>query len=395
MYSRFAAAVLAANALLFSGGVSIRPAEAQEPPVLAAQSLPADDAAASATGPRPGAAAGREWVFAPIPTYDPSQGWGLQLIVEYLIGASELSQQKSTEDESARTQTSVLALGGFYTQHDSGGAFAAYSGHLAGDRWRPALALGSVRVNYDFYGVGTALADIGLHIPVTQRVDFGLAQLSVRTWKSLYAGVRATAAKLDIAVQPPEGSPVSLPAFDKNVHSNSAGPMLQWDTRDNQFFPRAGSLIEARAMFTGGDFGYETYSAAWNDYFSLKTRDTVLAARAWITATGGDVPFYALPQFGMHSDLRGYQTGKFRDRSLVALQAEYRRMLGERWGLAVFAGAGEVAPALTRLNTDDILPSAGAGARWRLARTHPINLRLDYAYGKDGGTLYLSVGEAF
>jgi hypothetical protein len=46
-------------------------------------------------------------------------------------------------------------------------------------------------------------------------------------------------------------------------------------------------------------------------------------------------------------------------------------------------------------NTGDIVAAAGVGVRYRLSKQTPVNYRIDYAYGKDGGNLYFSVGEAF
>jgi hypothetical protein len=39
-------------------------------------------------------------------------------------------------------------------------------------------------------------------------------------------------------------------------------------------------------------------------------------------------------------------------------------------------------------------PAGGAGLRFQLTRKYPMHLRLDYAWGRDGGLLYFSVGEA-
>jgi hypothetical protein len=92
---------------------------------------------------------------------------------------------------------------------------------------------------------------------------------------------------------------------------------------------------------------------------------------------------------------RTIRGGKYRDETLIAVQAEYRHRLGERWGFVGFAGVGEVAPSLGKLNADDILASGGVGLRFRLAKSNPVNLRVDGAYGNDGAAVYLAVGEAF
>jgi len=80
---------------------------------------------------------------------------------------------------------------------------------------------------------------------------------------------------------------------------------------------------------------------------------------------------------------------------MIATQGEYRQRIAGQWGFVVFAGIGEVARSPGDLRADDLLWSAGAGLRYQLAKGHPVNLRLDLACGKDGGALYIGVGEAF
>jgi len=121
----------------------------------------------------------------------------------------------------------------------------------------------------------------------------------------------------------------------------------------------------------------------------------VLALRAYGRFTAGRVPFFDLCLFGAGSDLRGYTAGQYRDRMMLAAQAEYRLELPKRFGLVAFAGVGEVAPSLGEFNTKDLLPSAGGGLRYTIATKNHVNLRLDYAVGKDSTALYFGVGEAF
>jgi hypothetical protein len=97
----------------------------------------------------------------------------------------------------------------------------------------------------------------------------------------------------------------------------------------------------------------------------------------------------------MHSDLRGYQGGRYRDRLMFAVQSEYRKTLGSRLGFVLFGGLGEVADKWDSFNTDDLLPAGGAGIRFNLSKKQRINLRADFAYGQNGWSWNFSVGEAF
>ena len=127
----------------------------------------------------------------------------------------------------------------------------------------------------------------------------------------------------------------------------------------------------------------------------MLSRNTVIAGRVSYCGVSTGGPFYDLCLYGMSSDLRGYETGRYRDRGFWAAQAELRQHLGGRWGAVVFAGVGESMPTPTDFGDGKFLPAAGAGIRWRPSAETSINMRLDAAWGKDGKAVYLSIGEAF
>lgn len=62
---------------------------------------------------------------------------------------------------------------------------------------------------------------------------------------------------------------------------------------------------------------------------------------------------------------------------------------------ALFGGVGEVAADGGSFNTKDLLPGGGLGVRLNLSKQRRINLRLDLAYSKTGGSWSMGVGEAF
>jgi outer membrane translocation and assembly module TamA len=80
---------------------------------------------------------------------------------------------------------------------------------------------------------------------------------------------------------------------------------------------------------------------------------------------------------------------------MLTAQAEYRLEVWKKIGLVVFGGAGEVAESFGKLTGDGILPSGGAGLRYRLTDDNHVNLRVDYAWGKNSSALYVSIAEAF
>jgi hypothetical protein len=97
----------------------------------------------------------------------------------------------------------------------------------------------------------------------------------------------------------------------------------------------------------------------------------------------------------MQDELRGYTAGRYIDRKMIATQAEYRLALPWRLGVAVFGGLGEVGPKFSQFDLDNILLSGGVGPRFMLSSKYHLNLRADFAWGKNEHTFSMGVGESF
>ena len=70
-------------------------------------------------------------------------------------------------------------------------------------------------------------------------------------------------------------------------------------------------------------------------------------------------------------------------------------MLSKRWGLAAFAGGGQITESLTGTRDHDIVPSYGGGVRFTVQREQRIVMRLDYGRSSGSDAWYLAVGQAF
>ena len=95
--------------------------------------------------------------------------------------------------------------------------------------------------------------------------------------------------------------------------------------------------------------------------------------------------------------LRGYFAGRYRDRDLLAFQAEYRAPVWWRIGVVAFGAIGQVQHDLNGFRSDQFHPSLGAGLRFALSPQEELNIRADFGRGFDvnSGGFYLSFGEAF
>ena len=80
---------------------------------------------------------------------------------------------------------------------------------------------------------------------------------------------------------------------------------------------------------------------------------------------------------------------------MLAAQAEWRSELWWRLGATAFFGEGLVAPDFGSFKWDGLLPGGGVGLRFTVATQNHVNLRVDYAWGKNSSALYMGVAEAF
>jgi hemolysin activation/secretion protein len=135
-------------------------------------------------------------------------------------------------------------------------------------------------------------------------------------------------------------------------------------------------------------------TASWNRYWPY-SNSLVLAARVSSCSVGGAVPFTNLCMYGMSNDLRGYTTGQYRDRAMLAAQGEARWRFAPRWGAVAFAGLGAIGPSFSELPQQKILPSIGAGLRWQASKEYKVNVSVDVAFTQKDHAVYLYVGEAF
>jgi len=97
--------------------------------------------------------------------------------------------------------------------------------------------------------------------------------------------------------------------------------------------------------------------------------------------------------------MRGYYTGRYRDRNLIAGQAELRYRIWQRFGVVGFLGTGEVANK--SFSAAALKPDYGGGLRYFFDIEKGLSLRADYGIGeKPAGEsresgFYLALGEAF
>ncbi|MDH3849106.1 MAG: BamA/TamA family outer membrane protein [Gammaproteobacteria bacterium] len=325
-------------------------------------------------------------VIAPIPGRSPQVGWTLALGGGYFLGS---------KDEDSDVAPSILGGFGWYAENGSYAFGAGGNLHLLDDDLRVKFGAGYMDVRYRYYGRGSDQNNMGIYLDILQEAPMYFGSASYRVWKKLYVGLGYVAGNVDTRAEIviPDG----LLADPRSLDIGAITIPITVDTRDHEQFPRRGWLMEGRTMLyrkdVGSDFDAETYKVSLNRYIPVREND-VLAFRGYFRTTGGNAPFFILSTFGGSSDLRGYPSGRYRDKAMYALQGEYRWAMNDRWIFTGFAGFGEVAPDFGSFG-GDYLPAAGVGARFVMSQKHRVSLSFDVAQGKDGTEYYFGVGEAF
>jgi hypothetical protein len=329
---------------------------------------------------------GHNIVVAPIPVSNPSVGTGLALTGMLLYKTDPQSPESFT------------ALGAGYLSSHSWLVGAGEKLNFDADLYRLTAGLGYGQVNYHFFGVGAAASNVS--IPLEQKVFGGMFDFRRRIVAALHVGLRWSYADVKTALGATPGplAPV-IDGRELDVKISGLGLVASWDTRDSGFAPTQGTYAEFKSNFASSAFGsdltFQTYSLAWNAYYALDAPN-VLAARIYVCKVSQSAPFFDTCAYGAGDDLRGYEAGRYRDRNMIAGQAEYRLRLSSRFGAVAFAGTGSVASSFGSLFSSTMLPAAGIGLRFLAVPSQGVNISVDYAWGKGGSNgLYVYIGDSF
>jgi hypothetical protein len=336
---------------------------------------------------RPGQSAGKSgnWVVAPVPFRNELLGVGLVLGAGYLYGADE------TQDNSRH---SIAAVGGMYAEGGSWSAIAAHRGYWSQQRRRSTLAFATGELLYD---IELDLADSSRKFGLRQNLSGVALELATRVGKNGWVGIGYRGGDTSVAAPGLDELPAEFGA-GTTITMSSLLLDGEFDSRDSDLYSHSGHYGQIESLISrheiGADNDYVSVEAEWNSYRSIGTRH-VLAWRIAGKLVDGDAPFFAMSWFGAGVDLRGYTPGRYIGESMIAAQAEWRWQATSRWGFVAFGGTGKVSGALGAIHTGSWLPAGGAGVRFRLIKELPLNMRADFAWGRDDSTFTLAIGEAF
>jgi hypothetical protein len=225
------------------------------------------------------------------------------------------------------------------------------------------------------------------------------------TWPSLYCGLELDFQALNRVeyLNVKEALPgAAMPSVGTMGSTNlGLGLGVLYDNIHNAMNPREGLYSEWAFLnystSAGSDFDFTTYIVDNRIYHPLQ-ENTVLAVQLYGQFTSGNPPFNMLSLLGGESLMRGYYLGRYRDKSLLAGQIEYRILpfsFSKRFGASAFIAAGQVYGDDRAFEWKQFLPTGGAGLRYLLFPDKDIYTRLDLAFTREGNGVYIFIGEAF
>jgi len=213
----------------------------------------------------------------------------------------------------------------------------------------------------------------------------------------------------------------TVPGVGTDIDYLMFGSFFEYDDRDtpysrafgHRFAPteprlRGISLDASQGFYLAGEVTHHLSTRGQNtDFtrFTLDAREFIPVNEglfhgfsfrqfASVTHSGsGRVPFYQLQSIGGARSLRGYSSGRFRDRNVLLANAEVRCQIWHWIDMAVFADAGHVFRNVGEIELRD--PRLGYGLGFRLKKDGKTLGRVDIARGNEGWRLHLDVGSLF
>ncbi|WP_017731095.1 BamA/TamA family outer membrane protein [Nafulsella turpanensis] len=330
------------------------------------------------------------WVALPVVYYTPETRFGFGALGMRLF---------SLDAADTSVRTSNVQLYGLYTLNKQLMISPSYTLFFPEEKYILDGNLAYFKFPRYYYGIGNDLPETNEEL-----VDYTLLRLENRLLRKLdrqlFAGIQWNYYKVFNVQQQEGGLLVSTQPYGWDGYTASGiGAALVYDSRDLVVNPSGGTYLELSSVFngsiTGSQYSFNHYTLDARRYYLLHANRHILALQAFGSFTTGEVPFLQLSQLGSATIMRGYYQGRYRDKNLLAAQAEYRLPVWWRIGAAAFAGFGDVAPSLDEFSFSTLKPSYGLGLRFMVNESEKVNIRFDYAWGQETSGFYLEITEAF
>jgi Omp85 superfamily domain len=260
----------------------------------------------------------------------------------------------------------------------------------------------------DFFGLGPESSELDRTTYALDTVSVGgSAKVELKPWLAISGGLSYLQPDIGTGEDPRFASTDQrftddqAPGLTVQPEFLQSTAALEVDTRDPRGNARAGGRYQLtythhRDQDTGHySFGRTTVELQQFVPFWNESRVIALRVYADRTDPGADseVPFYYQPWLGNSTTLRAYKTQRFRDRSSLLLQAEYRYEINPFLMAALFGDAGQVASDWGQFRLGEFQGDVGFGLRF--GHENGVALRTDVAFGDEGPRFHIRFGGVF
>ncbi len=331
------------------------------------------------------------------PGYTPENG--------LLIGGGLLYTFKTNRDDTLIQRSSLPAMG-FISTNGNVGLNSNISTFWWQDKFRLMARIKLANGRDDYFGVGFAKSEQISQSDTTSkylRTQWrARPEALFRVFPNFFAGVIVDFNKTNVKeVNPLMALDQDYRTFGPENYNAGVGFSLGYDSRDFTKNAWSGWYAYSSGAFYGDYLGsnnhYQIYEIDLRTYHQIHREGNVIAVKLYTRFGFGDVPYEELTRIGGGDALRGYLSGKYRDKAGVYLLTEWRHMFlktsGDmsNHGIAVWLGSGSIANELSQVT--EWVPNLGVGYRWQVQPR--MNLRIDFGIGRESSGLYFNFGEAF
>ena len=346
---------------------------------------------------------GVKYRFIPLPSYDPSTKWGVSIInmFTYYPSKGDMVSPPSTSAAFAS-----LSLNGTYFLGLNQRLF------LKEDSWRITGMVAHGKINQEMLlSVDPTVENSPMETAdVSSYMNIAQAVVERKVFDNVYAGMGYIYSGRRMKGRDANSSEI----LERNGFSDELEDFhgirytTSYDSRDNVNYPYSGIYTKLTVDQMLGDDSPNIYLADYRQFITLGDNvSNVLALHAYGRFVSDEAPRNFWSNYGRSGPAvqRGYEVGKYMDRNLVSFEAEYRKetpWMNHKLGFIGAIGMGKVYGSShdsnnvsQKFSDAPWLPSVVVGARYRLMPYERLNLKVDYAVGRDGGVIYFGITEAF
>lgn len=335
---------------------------------------------------------GTKFLVYPTLAYSPETKWEIGVFNLFLFHAKRNHQNRLNE---INTFT-------FITTQKQYGIWLDHAIYTDKDNW---FFLGKGRAQYfplKYYGIGPTTPAV---YSVVSNGSFQVRERILRKIKeNFYAGIEFDHQRIFNVSFNLDNSKTNFdfPVGAEGSANTGIGLGIVYDNRKNVLNVRKGIFAElayleySKLLFS--DIPFRSFQYDIRYFRKGFTNKQVFAVQSNGITNLGNVPFNQLALMGGESMMRGYYLGRFRDKTMVNLQAEYRFLplpFSKKIGAALFVSMGNVAETPNQIQLSTTKFAGGAGLKYLVFKSKDIYVRADLAFTKEGNGIYLYIGEAF